>query len=663
MTSRHLRAALLSLVLGCTASPSPAPDAGPDAARDVPPVGDVADVTATPEAMGCNPLAVTGDCTLPFPSDHFLAADPALPSGRRVVVPPAALPRDRRGNPVNLYRDHPADGFSHGTQILARLPGPIAPTGLATYDPRTLSYWDRSTANDSPTVLLESDTGRRVPHIAEVDPRAEATRAALVIRPLERLRNRTRYVVALRDLRGLDGTPIAPTPGFLALRDGTASGPLASRYAAEVFPVLTRAQVPRASLQLAWDFTTGSQELVTADLRAVRDDVLPRLRATPPTVRVERARENPGAHVAWRLDVQLRVPMYTADDVPGTRLARDAQGRPVFQRWIEVPAVVVVPPSVLRAGAAPARFLQFGHGFFGTRDEAAGGFAAEFADAHGFVVAGVDWAGMSTEDVGFVLASITNDPSASMDFTDRLPQAMVNQLSLAAARASIAALPQLQRDGASVLDAREPYFVGISQGHILGGTYLALSPDVRRAALEVGGANFSFMMFRANPFAAFLAVISMSIPDRTEQQLFAAMSQTTFDRIDPLTWAPHVLREPLPGAPTDRVVLLQMGLGDTQVPNLATELHARALGIESSSPSPRPVAGINAVGLPTDRSALTLFDLGITDLPGAQAIPAGTSNGVHDRVRMLPASMRQLDALLRPDGRIIHPCDGPCDPE
>jgi uroporphyrinogen-III synthase len=47
----------------------------------------------------------------------------------------------------------------------------------------------------------------------------------------------------------------------------------------------------------------------------------------------------------------------------------------------------------------------------------------------------------------------------------------------------------------------------------------------------------------------------------------------------------------------------------------------------------------------------------------AQAIPAGTSNGVHDRVRMLPASMRQLDALLRPDGRITHPCDGPCDPE
>ncbi len=310
VTSRHLRAALLSLLLGCTAAPAPSPDAGPDAARDVT-AGDVPDAQATPESLGCNPLAVTGDCTLPFPSDHFLAADPALPSGRRVVVPPAALPRDRRGNPVNLYRDHPADGFSHGTQILARLPAPIAPTGLATHDPRNPTSWDRSLSNESPTVLLESDTGRRVPHIAEVDPRAEASRAALVIRPLERLRNRARYVVALRALRGLDGATLAPTPGFLALRDGSSPGPLATRYAAEVFPVLERAQVPRASLQLAWDFTTGSQELVTADLRAVRDDVLPRLRATPPTVRVERARENPGAHVAWRLDVQLRVPMYT----------------------------------------------------------------------------------------------------------------------------------------------------------------------------------------------------------------------------------------------------------------------------------------------------------------------------------------------------------------
>lgn len=666
--TRTARAAILSLLLGCSSDPSPAQDAArfTDAVNVV--TDTVNDVTdAAPDApveSGCNPLAAEGDCALPFPSDHFLVADPSLPSGHRVVLPAAAMPRDRRGNPVNLYRDHPADGFSHGAQILARLPRPIDPAPLATYDPAAPQRgWDRSLSNDSPTVLLEADTGRRVPHIAEVDPRPEASRAALVIRPLERLRNRARYVVAIRGLRTREGAVIDPTPGFRALRDRAGMTPLAARFEAEVFPVLARASVAREALQLAWDFTTESQELVTRDLRAVRDDAIVRIRTTPPTVRVTRVAENPSGHIARRVEVMLRVPLYTDDDAPGTRLARDAMGRPAFQRWIEVPALVIVPPSVLRAGAAPARFLQFGHGFFGTREEAAGGFVPAFADAHGFVAACLDWSGMSTEDLAFVLSAIARDPSASMDFTDRVPQAMVNQLSLAAARASIAGLPALQREGASVLDPSAVYFVGISQGHILGGTYLALSHEVRRAVLEVGGANFSFMMFRARPFAGFLTVIGMSVPDRAEQQLFASISQTTFDRIDPLTWAPYVVREPLPESPRDRVVLLQMGLGDTQVPNAATELHARALGLRTLTPSVRPVPGLDAVTAPSDSSALTVFDLGIRDLPGATGIPPNDGNIVHEGVRMLPASMRQLDALLRPDGRITHTCDGPCDPE
>ena len=32
-------------------------------------------------------------------------------------------------------------------------------------------------------------------------------------------------------------------------------------------------------------------------------------------------------------------------------------------------------------------------------------------------------------------------------------------------------------------------------------------------------------------------------------------------------------------------------------------------------------------------------------------------------VRQLDAAQRQIDAFLRPDGRIEQFCDGPCDPE
>jgi len=36
---------------------------------------------------------------------------------------------------------------------------------------------------------------------------------------------------------------------------------------------------------------------------------------------------------------------------------------------------------------------------------------------------------------------------------------------------------------------------------------------------------------------------------------------------------------------------------------------------------------------------------------------------VHRGVRRLGASMRQIDAFFRPDGRIEATGDGPCDPE
>ena len=39
------------------------------------------------------------------------------------------------------------------------------------------------------------------------------------------------------------------------------------------------------------------------------------------------------------------------------------------------------------------------------------------------------------------------------------------------------------------------------------------------------------------------------------------------------------------------------------------------------------------------------------------------ANKGHNGVRRLDASMRQLDAFLRSEGRIEHTCDGPCDPE
>jgi hypothetical protein len=223
-------------------------------------------------------------------------------------------------------------------------------------------------------------------------------------------------------------------------------------------------------------------------------------------------------------------------------------------------------------------------------------------------------------------------------------------------------LPEVDVGGTPAYDPSTIYFYGISMGHILGATYVALSPDVHRAVLGVGGADWSLMMFRARPFSLFLALVETMNADKLDQQKFAAMIQTTFDRIDPLSYAPYVLKEQLPGGPTDRRILMQVGIGDSEVPNLATYFHARNLGLpvlsEASAFVPLDMA---SVAPPTDGSALTLYDFGI--VPEVQAVAASEGNQVHDSVRRTTASKTQVSTFLRPDGPIVNACSGVCDPE
>ncbi|HTJ83731.1 MAG TPA: hypothetical protein VL400_18555 [Polyangiaceae bacterium] len=612
---------------------------------------------------GCNPLYADGDCLLPFPSDLYRVEGDA---GPEVRIPEAAWV-SFDGKPTDLVAFHRPDGFSVGAPILALLPEPV--------DPEPLVFWtedvNRSVDPDSPTVLVDATTGERVVHFAEVDPRAADTpaRQALILRPLDRLTGGHRYVVGLRGLTDASGKTIDAPPGMKSLRDDKGArnqrlADLSAHYESDIFPVLEDAGVPRGEVQLAWDFTARSDDSVEGDMLAIRDDVTTKLDATPPAVEVVSVETDPNQFIARRIEITVEVPLYVDSPEPGARLVYGADGKPTATSTVKVPATVWVPKSVANRapGDPPARLLQYGHGFFGDRTEA-DDFPSQLADEEGFVIVAADWWGMSSPDRSIVIGDLAGDPGNILRFTDRVHQGMANFLALAkAAKGPIANLPELDVGGAPAYDPSTIYFYGISMGHILGGTYVALSPDVHRAVLEVGGADWSLMMFRARPFSLFLAVVETLNQDKLDQQKFAALIQTAFDRIDPLSYAPHILKEPLPGGPTDRKVLMHVGVGDSEVPNLATYFHARNIGVPVlEEASPFVPLGLDSVAPPTDGSALTIFDFGYE--PETQAVAAAMGNEVHEGVRKTTASKKQVSAFLRADGVIDNPCSGVCDPE
>jgi hypothetical protein len=631
---------------------------------------------------GCSPILHDVDCGLPFPSDFFLVKDASMPSGHRIEIKAPAKMVASMGVSADLNDSWQADGFSRVPPVVFSFGQRVDLSSL----PALFDDPSETQKKGFATALINTRTGARVAHFIDVDARAtEDTREALVLHVLDRLDENTRYIVAISGVKATKGSIHVPE-AFRRLRDQETGGdtvldPLRERYDSEVFPLIEDAGIAREDLQLAWDFTTGSDERALADMLDARIAGLAWLEENEPVLEVATVFE--GAALARVVDLPeltfrmikgfITGPLLVDDDDPGALLTRDQDGKPTVTGTYRYPFTAVIPMSAKDADG-PARVMAFGHGFFGERTEVESVAVRRIANEAGVIVIGIDWAGMSADDIGFVVQSVGGEVSRSLEFGDRVIQGMVNwQVTTHAVRHGLfSRFDGFRRtarkgDPASGVDfideARPLAFLGISQGHVLGGTLAALNADIERNVLQVGGAAFTTMMFRARPFDRFLFLLDVSLPDPMDQQKLAAQMQTHFDRFDPASFAPFVIGQPLPRGPDNgasrRRVLMQMGLGDAQVPNVGSELHARLVGLPLVTPSPKKVWALDSVTAPHEGSGFAVFDLGVSDDYYSTAAPAAEGNLVHDEVRRTPEVIEQIAAFIN-DGVIVNPCGGAC---
>lgn len=665
ITSRRL-ACLVSLVglaaMGCS-------DGGETPANPpLPPL-------AIPE--GCNPIAFENDCLLPYPSDFYLADDASMPSGKRVQIPEAARMKDKNEKSFDFNERYPIDGFSHHQPILVHFKEGVSTAGVVfhTDDPA------KSLLPESKVILLDAATGLPVPVWAEVDRNTlDPADQAFLLRPFVRLENGKRYIVALQglatDTEGQAGPLLAPPEGFKRIRDILTAGdpvlgPIAVRYEKDVFPALTAFGVNRSTLQLAWDFTTSSEEMNTRDLITMRDDLVAKLEANPPVVSVVKVTENTPAdneNIWLRIEGTMKVPLYMESVEPGAMLHRDASGKVAQNGEADVPFTLQVPHSLNPADGTfePARILQYGHGFFGLGEEINYSFMRGYTNERKFIAAAVDLWGMSEPDVDFVLQKAFSEPGAVFDFVDRIHQGIVNYIALTyALKGPIAELAEVKRFDKPLYDPAKLYYYGISQGAIFGVPMIALNPLLDRAALGVGGGPYSLMMSRSASYQQLYSVLQGQIQNPLTTMKLMSLSQGIWDRVDPMTYAPHLLKDTYPKSPANRHVLMQIGIGDHSVNNLGSHLVARASGIPLFEPSPRPIWGLESTTTPTADDALVVIDFKLATEPGLECrVPTeAEKNDVHEGVRRNVKVKDQLDLFFQPDGQIENTCEGACDPE
>jgi predicted esterase len=616
--------------------------------------------TSLPVEAHCNPLGAN-HCMTPWPSSAFEVDDPTTETGRRLAIPDKTLPKNIDDLETDPTGWNVADGFSPSAPMVMAFPGGVSSAGLPPVD-----NMDLSLAADSPTVILDMTTGTRVAHFAEVDVPAEATpdSQALFLRPAARLISGHRYAVAITNrVVAKDGSDLPVPRGFAALRDGKHTDhalleAMRPRFE-DVLVALDDAGFPAGELVVAWDFTVASDKHIHSDMIAARDRALAALASHPIefTILTDAAVDD-GSIIKRRITGTLDAPLFLSNGgaaQPGTRIVRDASGLPAVQGFYRIPFTAIVPTCASTAPTAVPMII-YGHGLLGDSTEAAGGVQRTTANELCMVIVGTDMRGMSEMDLPAVARAL-NEISKADELFEVIEQGMVNHITLVQAMRTVFA-QQLFVDGPKKLvDPARVFYYGLSQGAIMGTTVMAYEPTITRGVLGVGAANYSMLLERSLDWPTYRTILSGAYPDSLDVTLAINLFQMRWDKVEGAGVANSV-REGAPTGVPPKQILLQIAIGDEQVPNVGSYWMARTMGLPILGPSPITPWGLTVQDSPLPSgSALVIMDGG-APAPPTTNIPA-TDLHMHSLTRNQPAARRQIKEFFN-SGQIINECSGAC---
>ena len=613
----------------------------------------------------CNPLGAETHCMLPFPSSFYLEEDADSATGYRVAFGETTLPisdEDLQTEPT-YYNEK--DGFPTLGSLYVLFPDISLDNVLSHQD--LGAYLDE----DVTTVILDAETGERVPHFVELDDRIGVDdRKVLMLRPARPMEHATRYVVGIRGLVDSTGAPFEPPAAFQSLRDGSETDDAdierqRQHYEEVIFPALEADGFSRDELLLAWDFVTVSKEDTVGRALFMRDDALSRLPAGGPTYTIDTVSDEDCAvddppEIGRTLKGTFTAPSYLTDWEPGSVLTRDEDGMPYYNGDVEVPFSIRVPCSLI-LDPHPGTLVQYGHGLLGDQTELYTSYLREMAAEYDWVMFSVDWTGMKSVDVPAIMTMLAEGLTDFAIIPERTLQGYVEfMLAGRMMLGDMANDEHLVYDGQSLVDTSHLYYYGNSQGSILGGGYVAFSPDIERAVFGVGGTPYSLLLTRSHDFDIYLILLEARYSDQVDISLFIGLMQLLWDPGEAAGWAHFMNETPVDDSTPTKQVLLQTAIGDAQVPTLAGQNLARAYGASLVDPPTRDVWGLDTQTAPFEGSALVEFDFGVEE--PTNCVPSDDETDTHEDARRVVVGQDQIRTFLE-EGIVEQYCDGPCDPD
>ncbi len=503
----------------------------------------------------CNPLSFNNDCLLPFPSDFFTVDDKNSLTGKRLSIPQELIPL---GLDVNLLNG--MDGFSPDGDILIPFPTPISIEDIPKEIKKTASW-------DSPILILKVEKngflGEPIPFLRN----EKLINNVLIVTPAHPLEFSTTYAVIVKKT--------------IFKCDTCESMLNSSSHLFEGFN--SKSKISKSDVSFAFQFTTMSEETATSDLITTAEMLHRNFKEGKyPKFEVLRKSVSTQPNVAYEIIGKYRATNFRDKD---GLMRKNKAG--ILEKVSEedVEFLLILPEQ---RGKNPMPIVIFGHGK-STPKETMFQICVDLAK-EGIATIGIDAIGEGTrsEDrMKEINISIINL------FRYAFKQTVLDTVQLVGMlRGNIDRfdfLPVDGPDGVPDIDPNELFYVGQSMGSLMGVMFLAVENDIKAAILNVPGGGFTSIMTLGDMSKSmFLDQMKNSIKDELELRKLLALSQIIVDDSDSLSYAPLIRKREKPKTS----ILLQESIGDSVVPNFATERLAIALGIPLLKPYVNEVYGL-----------------------------------------------------------------------
>lgn len=564
---------------------------------------------------------------LPFPDDFFLKPDASTPTGLRLdpLFPDHSTSvAGVLGALATTLAD--ADGWSPLGSISIELSAapdpaslpltqeesldPLASMGLFDLTPGSESFGER--VPFKLTVRADQIGSQPVAHILVLFPGIPLTPGG-------------RYgLVVTRRVRAEDGQPLAPSPFFTEVVEGSSSDEAVLRARTSTLEVLDALEeihpvpIPREDVAVAMRLSVRTLDGLADDVLALREDVLEAGVSYHVTSVV------PGLGGAAAV-------VRGSFDVPkwrdGAFLSRDANGVPVAIGSQSLDFVLALPQSAL---SQPAPIVMYQHGNPGSAENEVPG---NFLTGEGFAVGGFtdvlnrDFPDVATQALGIfgVLLGTGRVPEFWLEtYAEQIAFLRVLQ-----SLGDLDVLPLGAPDGVPDLDPGSIVYEGISYGSNHGQAFLAYAPDILAASLVAGAQRFAEIVEyqdRTIPDGGppFLTVqLPPFLPGVRAPDVFVglALYQMVSDEQDPQNHAALIYRRPveIDGSTKKASILVLEGIGDSYTENNTTRSLAWQLG-----PVPHlPPVAVPVSYLPVAQDSVVANVDAVTSAAFVQFAPAG----------------------------------------